>query len=402
MDGIVSKKARNFSIPIPLLAKFQNDWQKYGKGKISLRLVPLTKEIDGVDNGIELSGEVSTLVSMQELRRAPHGRMKSKVEVTCRKENVKRDVHPFTLNVFFTMKLVAGEHVVVDISLEPRAMIENMMPLPIKIRTPMPQTFSTCQKEVSNEDKETTYFVNPDERVEVFTPGPSIAITTRMRDNPIAGHDLGWLDGGWVDLPLIKEFRLQDAISGTFPLEVENSAGTDRLATIQEPGAEFFIVEGKERLLTIADISAQNPKDVPSSTPHQLNPKGAKLDDSDPLLFILTVCNYGVDHTGNILFEQVSRNERTSSWRSESSSQLRESQRYGRNSSLLDRNSESLHSSGNQSFGTLRGPAPLPIGAFLSPIHKRRVSLLPNAQYAIRLLQMTIEGTDGFRRTMVC
>ena len=127
-DGIVSKKANNFSIPIPLLANFHKDWQKYGQANLTLRLTPLISEIDDVSSAIELSGKVSTLVSLQEMRRAPHGRIKTKVEVTCRsKDHLARGVHPLSLHVLFVMKLVEGEHVVIDVSLEPRSVIENKM-----------------------------------------------------------------------------------------------------------------------------------------------------------------------------------------------------------------------------------------------------------------------------------
>jgi hypothetical protein len=398
MDGIVSKKASNFSIPIPLLSNFQKDWRRYGQGKLTLRLIPLTSELDNFGDAIELLGEVSTFVSLQEMRRAPHGRIKSKVEVTCRrKEHLERDVHPFTLNIVFTKQLLAGEHVVIDASLEPRSIIENKMPVAMKIRTPMPQTFSTCLK--SGEDNETTYCVYPNERVEVFTPGPSIAITTRTQDNPIAGLDLGWLDGGWVDLPLIQEFRLRDPIVSMLPLEVENSFDVDGVEITRESGAEFFIVEGKERLSDITDIGTLKPKNAFSNPPFQSNPTGSKRNDTmeDPLLFILTVCNYGVDHTGTILFEQGSGSEGiSSSWKSSRS----ENQR-GRGSSFLDEFSENRYASQTNCLGSLRTRPPLPLGAFSSPTHQRRISLLPNAQYPIRLLQMTIEGTEGFRRTMV-
>jgi hypothetical protein len=403
-DGIVSKKASNFSIPIPLLSNFQNDWQRYGQGKLTLRVIPLTSEVDNLGDAIELQGEVSTVVSLQEMRRAPHGRIKSKVEVTCRrKEYLERDVHPLTLNIVFTMKLLAGEHVVIDASLEPRSIIENKMPVAMKIRTPMPQTFSTCLK--SDEDKETTYCVYPNERVEVFTPGPSIAITTRTQDNPIAGLDLGWLDGGWVDLPLIQAFRLRDPIVSMLPLDVENSAGVNGVEITRGSGAEFFIIEGKERLADIADIDTQKPKNVSSNPPFQSNPTGSKSNDTvdDPLLFILTVCNYGVDHTGSILFEQGTGSEGIpSSWQPSRSLRTSENQRgRGRGSSLLDEFSDNRHASKTNRSSSLRTRLPLPLGAFSSPTHQRRISLLPNAQCPIRLLQMTMEGTEGFRRTMV-
>ena len=402
MDGILSETTSNFSIPVPILANFEKEWQKYGQGKITLRLIPLLSESDKLGKPVELVGEVSTVVSLQEMKRAPYGRIRSKIEVTCHKKDpAERGVYPLTLNAMFTMQLLAGGHVVIDVSLEPRSIIENKMPLAMKIRTLMPQTFSTCRKETNPEDKETTYCLYPNERVEIFTPGPSIAVTARTQDNPIAGLNLGWLDGGWVDLPLMQEFSLQDPIVSMLPLDVNKSAAFDG-ETNRAAGAEFFIVEGKERLGTIADIDAKKPKTETSNPPFQPRMMGSKRQNvSDgPSSFIFTVRTYGVDHTGSILFEQGSTNEGISPpWQSNRS--LRTSESQGGRRSSFDEFSENRNSSLRKSSAAFRGRAPLPLGAFSSPVHRRRISLLPNAQCAIRLLQMTMEGTEGFRRTMV-
>ena len=393
-DGVKQQTATNFSIPIPFLANFQNEWKKFGKGMITLRMSPLIKEVDSSGESIELWGEVSIPVSLQEMRRAPYGRIQSKVEVTCRKkEHLDRGVHPLTLNTVFTMQLLhGGEHVVIDVSLEPRSVIENKMPLAMKIRTLMPQTFSTCKKEMNEEHNETTYHVKPNDRVEIFTPGPSIAITTRTTDNAVAGHNLGWLDGGWVDLPLMREFSLPEPIISTLPLQVNKSLAAERDSP-RGHGAEFFIVEGKDRLGAIADIDSQKPKTESSDLSFKSNLAGSRKNNviEEQLAFILTVRNYGVDHTGSILFEQGSISDGLSPpWQPNRSED--------RNSRLLNEFSDVRNS---LKAKRLRGQIPLPLGAFSSPVHGRRISLLPNAQSPIRLLQMTMEGTEGFRRTMV-
>lgn len=400
MDGVKQQTATNFSIPIPRLENFEKEWKKFGKGKITLRLNPLTQLIERSGEAIELWGEVSVPISLQEMRRAPYGRIQSKVEVTCRKkEQLDRGVHPLTLNVVFTMQLLrGGEHVIIDASLEPRSIIENKMPLAMKIRTLMPQTFSTCEKEMNEEHNETTYLINPNDRVEIFTPGPSIAITTRTRDNPVAGHNLGWLDGGWVDLPLMREFSLPDPIISMLPLDVNQSLAVERDSP-RGLGAEFFIVEGKERLGAIADMDSQKSKTDSSKISAKPNHAGSKKENitEEQLAFILTVRNYGVDHTGSILFEQGSINDGISPpWQSNRSARASETEKGGK-SRLLNEFSDARNS---LKAKRIRGQIPLPLGAFSSPVHGRRISLLPNAQLAIRLLQMTIEGTEGFRRTM--
>ena len=262
----------------------------------------------------------------------------------------------------------------------------------------VPQTFSTCEKEMNEDHNETTYLINPNDRVEIFTPGPSIAITTRTRDSPVAGHNLGWLDGGWVDLPLMREFSLPDPIISTLPLDVNQSLSVDRDSP-RGLGAEFFIVEGKERLGAIADMDSRKSKTESSKTRVKAKHAGwrNKSITEEQLTFILTVRNYGVDHTGGILFEQGSMSDGLSPpWQSNRTSAI-ETQK-GRNSRLLNEFSDARNS---LKAKRLRGQIPLPLGAFSSPVYGRRISLLPNAQSPIRLLQMTIEGTEGFRRTMV-
>jgi hypothetical protein len=68
---------------------------------------------------------------------------------------------------------------------------------------------------------------------------------------------------------------------------------------------------------------------------------------------------------------------------------------------LLDELSENRNASPSKSSLRLRGRSAFPLGAFSSPVHRRRISLLPNTHCPVRLLQMTIEGAEGFRRTMV-
>eukprot|EP00536_Pseudo-nitzschia_multiseries_P011592 jgi/Psemu1/206332/e_gw1.405.38.1 len=384
-DGIASVHPSNFSIPIPLLGNFQRDWQKYGQAKLILKITPLLAEIDDIYNDLsELSGEISILVSLQEMRRAQNGYIQTTVEVTCRNDrHLPHDVHRLTLQVTYTMVLVNEDHVFVNVSLEPRGIVENKMPLAMKIRTPMPLTFSSCQKEESGNSNETTYCVNPNEIIEVFTPGPRITMSIRTRDNPIAGLELGWLDSGWVDLPLTHEFRLQDPIVSTLPLQTGKPMYSERSNSNRGLGIELYIVQGAEKLKTLVDVDAPKPKYESPNPPFRSNNTASKMNQAihDPLSFIFTVCNYAVDHTGCILFEQgPAEGGAPLMWQSNASVKRAESERGP-----------------SRSNGP---PPPLPFGAFSSPIHRRRISLLPNAKCPVRLLQMTIAATDGFRRTM--
>ena len=84
--------------------------------------------------------------------------------------------------------------------------------------------------------------------VEVFTPGPSVAISMSCADLPIAGTATDWMNGGWLDIPLGCRKRLPEPINLIFPFKTaslvryssfKNIAG--RLESVGN-GSEFFVV----------------------------------------------------------------------------------------------------------------------------------------------------------------
>ena len=373
---------------------------------MTLNLLPLITDPDSNGEIIALlSGKVDLAASLQEIRRSPNGHITSNHEVTCRSvEQSSNGVHSFTLRVLLSMTLVADEYVVINVALEPRGIIENKVPVAMKIRTPMPQTFSTSKsQEAAN--KEITYDLEPDARVEVFTPGPSIAITVRTRDNPVAGNELGWMEAGWVDLPLVPEFRLQDPIVSSLPFADARQQAIGDSTHFRNNGAEVFIVEGSEALATMAEngvLGNPESRQIPSPTSADYLQSRRRKTVDGPSSFFLTVCHYGVDHTGNILFEQVQSASNpglhmmTSLWQSERSTNndMNNSKTLASGRSLWDDPSIS------GSVVSRRAP-PEPLGAFSSPRNRRRITLLSNARQPIRLLEMTMEGSEGLRRTLV-
>jgi vacuolar protein sorting-associated protein 13A/C len=410
-SGVDSKKTKRFSVPVPLLSDFCKDWESYGSGTVTLRLRPsITKAESGIDNNHQPSGNVDLTASIIELRRSNKGRLRTKVEVTCRShDQLGMNVHPFVLQVVLSMQLLADEQVSLSVSLEPRAIIQNRIPLAMKVRTPMPQTFSTAKKE-EGETEGVTYALEPQDCVEIFTPGPSIAITVRPRDHPVAGNELDWMDAGWVDLPLVPEFRLQDPIVSMLPFS--NAGETGPSSSGREIGAEIFIVEGRKALNAIGD-SLSKRSESPASISLRVNSRqetGRSMEDKEPLSFFLTVCQYGVDHTGTILFEQVippqtqatAQTLRTMAalWQSEKT--VNNLTHSGIHRSFLDEAESFVLGGGESTRNISRYGEPQPLGAFASPQHRRRVSLLSNSDIPIRLLQMTMDGDEGLKRTMVC
>jgi vacuolar protein sorting-associated protein 13A/C len=409
-DGIYSKKTNSFSIPVSLLADFCKDWESYGQAKLTLAFVPLFNENDGtLQNVDKLTGNVDFTPSLHELKRASNGKIKSRHEVICRpSEDSGRDVHPFALQVLLTTHLVGNESVFIDVALEPRAVIENKIPLAMKMSSPMPHTYSLSKK-VEGDNMEMTFELDPDGRVEVFTPGPSIAITLRTRDNPVAGTELGWMDAGWVDLPLVPEFRLQDPIITALPFVGDRGKLSGEQRAFGSIGAEVCIVEGKDALETMAYRAAnQSPESPVAGTPPRTNilesRRNASMDG--PASFFLTVCNYGVDHTGNMLFEPVLSTSHhglrmmTTLWQSERS--VNSSRHSGiKNSFLEDIDAFTGIDTSRLSSVQTKVPGARPLGAFSSPRHRKRITLLPNVRFPIRMLHMTMEGEEGLKRTLV-
>ncbi|KAG7361574.1 vacuolar sorting-associated protein 13, N-terminal domain containing protein [Nitzschia inconspicua] len=402
-SGINSKRTRSFSVPIQLLEDFYKSWESYGNGTVSLRLRPVIDPLDNTDSGSSsmLSGKVDLTASLLDLKRSPKGVVCTRTEVICRShEKLGLGIHPFALLVYLKATLVAGEQVVMTASLQPRAVIQNKIPVALIVRTPMPQTYSLSKQDIV-ENKEVAYKLEPEDRIEVYTPGPSVAISLRPRDNPVAGNELGWMDEGWIDLPLVPEFSLQDPIISLLPLLKK---GSSEPMPTNEIGAEIAVVEGKKSLETINESAdSQNPGDADPKSPRSPDSPDLERKGSDDgsLAFFLTVRNYCVDHTGTLLVEQVVGNMNqsmrmmSSQWQSDKN--LSEFALSSLHHSFMD---EFDGFTGSESSRHLRHVAPQPLGAFSSPMQRRRLTLLPKPSSTIRLLQMTMDGEDGYRRTM--
>lgn len=90
--------------------------------------------------------------------------------------------------------------------------------------------------------------IKPLGSVEIFTPGPSIAISMSCADLPIAGTATDWMDGGWLDVPLGLRKKLPEPVKLTFPFKAESliKYGSSRQSPGQMEcfgeGSEFFVV----------------------------------------------------------------------------------------------------------------------------------------------------------------
>lgn len=290
---------------------------------------------------------------------------------------------PFVVLVRIKMNIVENRHPFVDISLEPRATVRNAMPVKILVKTPMPHTFANARyRDLQANDNvgyETFHTLAPMDFLEVFTPGPSLAVSIKCADHPISGGTTDWMRGTWVDLPMVREFQLPEPIRCEFPFIEEKEFG---ISPTNNKGTTFFVVENGDGLAEAA-FEQFDKTDLGDEGLHSSVSQTHSLEFSEPAhqtapnamrSYLLTVCNYGVDHTGSILFEQVS---------------------------LSETRSPNRRGSGRQSLARSNLAISFPFSAFASPNGDRRISLLPSSRSLIRILRMTIDGDNGLQRSQV-
>ena len=371
-DGIASKDSKSFSVPAKLLSAYHRCWETEQRARLNLSITPVLPD----EGAPRLSGIISIDVSRDELKKSSDGRMISKFDVVCKPSHEHgRVVSPLVVQVVLKTSFTADNYAQIDICLEPRALIENKFPVPVKLRTPMPHTFSSApHEEMLGND--IVYSLETGDRVEVFTAGPSIALTLKTAASPIAGCDIDWMDGGWIDLPLVSEFSLFEPVRCLLPF----TGNTHDLLSANAQGSEFFIAEGAQAL---ADLAAPGEEGKKHAGPQKAEQKMASPNPDAPLrTFYATVCYYGIDHTGDVLFEQVLRSDPT--FKATMDDALDDSMKESRRHSRRQSTSQQI----------------MPFCAFASSRHHRRITLLPSGNVPLRILQMTMEGDGGYRRSL--
>ena len=354
---MATKKSKSFNIPIGLLNQFSEEWTKNGKSSVSLTLCP---KLASHQTDINLVGALDIEASLLEISKSLNKCYVNRFDVICRPESHDHvRVDPFVVQILVQFTLVGNRNVSIRVSLEPRAIIKNYFPISIKIRTPMPHTFSSSNK-VSRLGDDMVYDLKPEDCIEVYTPGPSIAISVKPCDNPIAGFPLDWMDGGgWIDLPLVPEFRLPELLLCRFPFAISSN---DKRELVGIGGSEFISADGHESLAQRSSKTNEENNSMRTFPTKALPRPGANLLRT----FLVTVFNFGIDHTGDILFERA-------------------------------RNTSKIGTKRNRKYQQDH----LPYGAFACETEGRRLTLLPRGDSPLRILQMTINEIAGFRQSMV-
>ena len=336
-----------FGFPAPLLHNFANKSSETLCIQVSPLLGNESSDLAGMFNLPPLERLVAMASSLDGKRRI--------IEVTCSPTSHGSRASSLTTHVSFNVSLIDGNHAFIELSITPRAVLKNRLPVPVIVRTPMPHTFPTSDHHETVQDPNfSTAKLNPLETIEVFTPGRSIAVSMKCADLPIGGTLTDWIEGEWLDIPLGKDKFLPEPVKCTFPYQSKSldRYRSSRQIAVRGSGTNFYVLEAED---VTPDMKGSSHK------------QHRNLEDVRTIVFV--VCAYVIDHTGNLLFEEVMLGDQN-----------------------IQRSSKSINTS------SLIGSPP--ISAYASAKHRRRVSLLPGSSNLIRLASLTMDGDEGMKKSV--
>ena len=362
-------KKTPFGIPIHLLESCQsNDFVESTQKTTCLQLSPHLGSSQCQFGS--LVGEYSIPTCQALLISATGNYYHTSFDVICRREDIvtryDEDNHGlFVLQVDMKVTVIKERFPFIEIILKPRATLMNITPVALSIRTRNPHTYMLSDTSiVMYQDgcaNESIYKVAPNEGIEFFSSGASVAISVKCHDRPVGGGNTGWMNGDLVDLPLAPELRFRQALKCIFPFEA--------CQDVDVKGSEFYILEATEglsdsELEDCAKVFGGEVCSVETIQPQTLATRS----------YCVTVCNYGVDHTGDILFEKLLPSER---------------QR---------RCSQSIETNSFRRSITLSTPTPF--SAYASKDSNTNISLLPGSAVPIRILQYLGNAQGGLRQSI--
>jgi hypothetical protein len=350
-DGRMTKLSPFLGVPIDSLKTYFSQWSTFDQCNLSLSISP------EIGAKMSLLGAMSVEFGKAQLRDS--ALISQSFDVTCRNSRAgSPGSDPFVIQAKVLVCLV-DDVPYMQVTLAPRALIRNRIPLSMSIRTPMPHTYSENMFQEADKPY-SVHHLDPGKCVEIFTPGESLGISLRCTDNPVAGNPTDWMQDGWISLPLVSSFRLPEPVSVYLPFP----SGHLYDSTPRRGGTEVVIADKRSPhwITTLNQIKQAN----------EAVEVSADIDDGDWREYTIGICYYAVDHTGEILFEEEELRPQSS-------------QADARRSVSIPHRSNS---------GQV-----VPIGAYRSESHQGRITLLPPAQVPIRLLHLTMEGESGYQRS---
>jgi hypothetical protein len=266
-------------------------------------------------------------------------------EVSCSPTTQEGRLPSLVVNICCKVSLVDGRYPFVQLYMQPRLVLTNtLVSVSLLIRTPMPYVFdtrnSTYDVDDSKDQECSVYKLCTNSSVEFFTPGPSVAVSARIADLPIAGSATGWVEGEWIIVPLDE--KIPKPMRFVFPFDTNLLGETTG-------GMSFFVLEEDDITPELKEIPDRKDQPQKSKPPEARN-------------VVFGVCNYAVnhivDHAGNLLFEEVPPTEIPNA---------------PRKKDVPSRPSS-------------------PLSVFLSVKHQRQITLLPGSSTWIRIVQSDDKG----------
>lgn len=368
-----SKPSQFLCVPCGFMESIWQDWSSQRRFEIALLVSP---EVPDLPAGWKLEGELVISYDQSRLKSAV---LAESFDVICKPLPSSRapssENHPY-LNSFvfhasvYSELLQDGKYLAMEVKVEPRAFLENGLPLPLSVRTPMPHTYSGALR--GDNQNEAIHRLRSGEVMEVYTPGPSLAIAMKCTESPIAGTSTDWMNG-YINLPLVPEFRLPEPFVCELPFLRRT---VDPLSLSGATGTELMVTDAGDMLEGLSEDPAsavrsshvaKTEASIEVSAPPATGKDGWRK-------FIATVLCYGIDHTGDLLFEQVDSPRGT----------------FRRSNTDTEAYRNSLKPS--------RQISP-PFGAYGSKRCHGRISLLPGPHVLVRLLHLTMEGDEGMKRS---
>jgi len=278
-------------------------------------------------------------------------------EIICTTMNVEQGSGetPFVAQAIVEVKLIDFQPFI-EIYLQPRLVLENRLPVSIFVRTPMPYTydsFGNSGDEGGNFEDQSIHCLSTLDTLNIFTPGPAIAVSIKFSDVPVAGGLTNWLQGEWIEIPLSR------ASGNAGRKSIKENAVSCFLPFIDgQGGNEIFLCEEGHPYCSDASTALIG---IPISS----RVAARKLCFAAP--------NTAIDHTGDILLEAYGVEENNIDTSSDQKKSMRLSKQIVR-----------VKCSPWSSFG--------------APHQRRRLTLLPISSTYIRMVVPERHGNKEIMR----
>ena len=156
-------------------------WRCWMENSISTMNLTVSPVLSDLPDGWILVGILSLDVTSNDLWQRGKNSVQRQYEVVCHPQPKSaaaddrrpEGCDPFVLRASVSFELVEGRFPSVDIVLKPRTTLQNMLPLPLVVESPMPHILSS--KSLTQENTN-TFMIGNGCSIEIFTPGPSVAV----------------------------------------------------------------------------------------------------------------------------------------------------------------------------------------------------------------------------------